>query len=147
MKKTSWTYSRFHSSKVINKAVNNTHIVLIAKKEKCESPTDYRPISLTTTVYKLIGKVMTERLKPILPNTISEFQMAFVKGRKITEAILIANEAKDFWRAKKTKGFVIKLDIEKAFDKISWRFIDYILMKKNYSSDWRKMIANCISSV
>lgn len=110
--------------------VNETYIALIAKKEKCEKASSSRPISLTTAVYKLIAKVIAERLKTTLLDTISEFQMAFVKGRQILEAILIANEAIDFWRAKKIKGYVIKLDIEKAFDKISWRFIDFMLMTK-----------------
>lgn len=50
--------------------------------------------------------------------------MDFIGGRQITDAILIANEAIDFWRVKKVKGHVIKLDIEKAFDKINWPFID-----------------------
>lgn len=58
--------------------------------------------------------------------------MTFVKRRKIIDAILIANEAVDYWKVKKTKGFIIKLDIEKAFDKIQWRFIDFMLRKKGY---------------
>lgn len=63
--------------------------------------------------------MLEERLKATLPDTISEFQMAFVKGRQIGDAILIANEAIDYWRAKKVKGYVIKFDIEKAFNKVS----------------------------
>ena len=47
-------------------------------------------------------------------------------------AILMANESVDFWRVNKSGGFVVKLDIKKAFDKISWEFIDFILQKKNY---------------
>lgn len=72
--------------------------------------------------------------------------MAFVKGRQIN-AILVANEGVDFWRMKKTKGFVIKLDIEKTFDRIKWDFIDYMLMKKKYPLRWKKLIYSCISSV
>ncbi|KAL0559838.1 hypothetical protein IC582_000218 [Cucumis melo] len=140
-------FKDFHSTHIINKAVNETLITLIAKKEHCETVADFRPISLTTAIYKLIAKTLADRLKQTLPETISESQMAFVKGRQITEAILIANEALDFWRSKKERGFVIKLDIEKAFDKLNWRFIDFVLMKKNYSQKWRKMIASCISSV
>lgn len=67
-----------------------------------------------------MAKVMAERLKIILPDTISKNHMAFVKGRQITNVILMANEAVNFWKVKKAKGFVIKLDIEKAFDKIQW---------------------------
>ena len=108
----------FHTNGIINKAVNETYIVLVAKKEKCTKTSDYRPISLTTVVYKLIAKVLAERLKATLPHTVSENQMPFVKGRQITNAILIANEATDYWRMKKAKGFIIKLDIEKALIKL-----------------------------
>lgn len=61
---------------------------LIAKKEKCNITTDYRPISLATIIYKLIAKTMAKRLKETLPHTVSDFQMAFVKGRQITNVIL-----------------------------------------------------------
>lgn len=68
---------------------------------------------------------------------IFENQLAFIKGRQIIDPILMANEAVDFWKCKKTNGFVIKLDNQKAFDKISWRFINYMLSKKDYSVKWR----------
>ncbi|XP_050944096.1 uncharacterized protein LOC127150413 [Cucumis melo] len=127
--------------------VNVTNIALIAKKEKCVVPVDYRPISLTTSIYKIIAKVIAERLKETLPLTVVKNQMAFVKGRQIIDAILVANEAINYWRVKKIKGFVIKLDIEKAFDKLNWRFIDFVLMKKGYPIKWRRWIKACISSV
>ncbi|KAA0055625.1 LINE-1 retrotransposable element ORF2 protein [Cucumis melo var. makuwa] len=140
-------FKKFHDNCIINKAVNVTNIALIAKKDKCSVPADYRPISLTTSLYKLIAKVIAERLKETLPLTVAENQMAFVKGRQITDAILIANEAIDYWRVKKIKGFVIKLDLEKAFDKINWSFIDFMLLKKGYPIKWRRWIKACISSV
>ncbi|KAA0047274.1 LINE-1 retrotransposable element ORF2 protein [Cucumis melo var. makuwa] len=89
-------FKDFHRNGIINKVVNETYIALIAKKEKCSLPSDYRSISLTTALCKLIAKVIAERLKIRLPGTISENQMTFVKGRQITDAILIANEAVDY---------------------------------------------------
>ena len=82
-----------------------------------------------------------------MPYTIFENQLAFVKGRQITDAILMANEAVDLWKASETKRFVIKLDIEKAFDKISWSIINYMMCVKNYLFKWRKWIKACISNV
>lgn len=123
-------FNDFHKNGIINRAVSETFIALIAKKQKCSLPLDYRPISLRTTLYKLIVKVLVERLKLTLPATISDNQLAFVSGRQIPDAILIVNEAIYYWRTKKVKWFVIKLDIEKTFDKINWSFIDYMLMKK-----------------
>lgn len=112
-------FNDFHKNSIINKAVNVTFIALIAKKYKCSIASDYRPISLTTALYKLLAKVLADRLKETLPNTIVENKMAFTWGRQIMDAILIANEVIDFWKVKKVKGFVIKLDIEKTFNKIN----------------------------
>lgn len=83
----------------------STYITLIEKKEKWSLATDYRPISLTTSLYKIMPKILVERLTISLPNTIPENHVAFVKGRQITYAILIANEAIGFWKSKKEKGF------------------------------------------
>lgn len=65
-------FKDFHKNGIINKVVNVTYIALIAKKEKCSLPSDYRSISLTTTLYKLIAKMIAERLKITLLDTISE---------------------------------------------------------------------------
>lgn len=120
-------FQDFHENCIINNNVKNTYIALIGKKERCSSPSDFRPISLTTSLYKIIAKTLANRIKSTLPNIIVEYHMAFIRGRQITYAILVANEAIDFWKTKKTKGFVLKLDVEKTFDKISWNFIDYML--------------------
>lgn len=85
----------FHPKAIINKNIN-TFITLIAKKTCCNRPIDYRPISLTTSLQKIIAKTMVERLKCTLPDTISESQLAFVKDRKITNAILVTNEMVDY---------------------------------------------------
>lgn len=121
----------FSTHGIINKVVNESYIAFIAKKEKCNSTTDCKPISLTTTLDKFITKTIADKiLKATLLDTISKKQMGFVKDRRITDAILIPNGTIDYWRTKKIKGFVIKVDLEKTFDKISWRFIDYVLVKK-----------------
>ena len=97
----------FYQNEVINKVVNENYIALITKKDKCIKAFNYRPISLTTSLYKIVAKTLSIRLKEILPNTITENQMIFVKWRQIIDAILMANEAIDFWRCKKTNGFFL----------------------------------------
>ncbi|KAA0050785.1 LINE-1 retrotransposable element ORF2 protein [Cucumis melo var. makuwa] len=66
-------------------------------------PSYYRPISLTTSLYKIMAKALANRLKVTLADTVAENQKALIKGRQITDAILIANEAIDTWKQKKTK--------------------------------------------
>ncbi|TYK23051.1 LINE-1 retrotransposable element ORF2 protein [Cucumis melo var. makuwa] len=100
----------FHKKGIINNNVNNTYIALVSKKDKCILSSNYIPISLTTSLYKIMAKALSNRLKVTLVDTIAENQMVFIKERKITDAILIANEAIDWWKQKKTKGFVLKLD-------------------------------------
>ena len=90
-------FKDFHANGILNKVVNSTYIALITKKEKCSLASNYRSSSLTTSLYKLIAKVLAERLKSTLPDTIiSENQMAFVRERQITYAILITNEVGNF---------------------------------------------------
>ncbi|KAA0040708.1 LINE-1 retrotransposable element ORF2 protein [Cucumis melo var. makuwa] len=140
-------FKEFHEKGVVNKNKNNTFIALISKRKDYSKPKDFRPISLSTFIYKIITKTLANRLRPTLASTVSENQLAFVHGYQITHAILMSNEEIDFWKANKTKEFVLKLDIEKAFDKPNWNFIQYILEKKNFPITWRNWIKGCITNV
>ena len=84
-------------------SLNQIYIVLIPKKKKCESPVDFRPISLCNVIYKMVSKVLANRLKLILPAIINESQSGFVPGRLITDNVLVAYECFHFLR-KKTRG-------------------------------------------
>ena len=105
--------------------VNRTVLVLIPKTEQPISLRIYRPISLFTVTYKTIIKIIANRLQELLPDLIGPHQTSFVPGRHITENIIVAQEIIHSMRRKKRrKGFMaIKVDLEKAYDKLSWSFI------------------------
>ena len=108
---------------------------------------DFRPISLITSLYKIITKVLSGRLRGVLHETIHSTRGVFVQGRQILDAVLIANEIVDEKRRSGEEGVVFKIDFEKAYDHVSWDFLDHVLEKKGFSPSWRKWMSGCLSSV
>ena len=82
----------FHSSGIVNRGVNETYIALIPKKFGSCRISDFKPISLVTSLYKIISKVLVSRLKEVLDSTISKNQGAFVANQQILYVALVANE-------------------------------------------------------
>ncbi|GKV09171.1 hypothetical protein SLEP1_g20713 [Rubroshorea leprosula] len=128
------------------KGSNTSFIVLIPKTENPQAIEEFRPISLIGVTYKIIAKLLTNRLRKVLPKVIGEQQMAFIEGRQLVEGVVIANKILDEVKRKKKKGFLFKADFEKAYDKVSWEFIDYIMMMMGFYATWRKWIQECLNS-
>ena len=122
----------------------STFLVLIPKKGGAKDLGDFRPISLLGGLYKLLAKVLANRLKKVLEKVVSGDQNAFVRGKQILDASLIANEVIDFWHKRKEKGLICKLDIEKAYDSINWNFLMKVLLKMGFG--WMEWIWWCIST-
>ncbi|KAM7490623.1 hypothetical protein LguiA_033544 [Lonicera macranthoides] len=140
-------FREFHENGVVNIKTNATFICLIPKKLKSISIKDFRPISLVTSLYKVLAKVLSLRLKRVLGETIDLSQGAFVHGRQILDLMLIANEVVEDCRVNKREGVVFKIDFEKAYDHINWDFLDFLLDKKGFGRRWRSWIRGCLSSV
>ncbi|KAG7585995.1 Reverse transcriptase zinc-binding domain [Arabidopsis thaliana x Arabidopsis arenosa] len=133
-----------------DKRLNLTNICLIPKTERPTRMTELRPISLCNVGYKIISKLLCQRLKTVLPKLISETQSAFVEGRLISDNILIAQEMFHALRTNpscKGKFMAIKTDMSKAYDRIEWDFIENLLRKMGFCEKWIMWMMWCIKSV
>uniref|UniRef100_A0A803PWZ9 Reverse transcriptase domain-containing protein n=1 Tax=Cannabis sativa TaxID=3483 RepID=A0A803PWZ9_CANSA len=110
---------------------------------------DFRPISLCNFTYKIISKLLANRLRPLLKDLISPFQSAFVPGRWIAENSIMAHEVLDsFKKLKGREGFVgLKLDMSKAYDRIEWGFLERTLQAFGFDARFIGWIMYCVSSV
>lgn len=140
----------FIQSGQLPKICNKTQIVMIPKKTKPETMGDLRPISLCNILYKIVAKVLANRLKPILGELISESQSAFVPGRLISDNIMVAFEIHHYLK-RKTQGkngfMAAKLDLSKAYDRVEWNFLWAILEKMGFPAKWIDLIKVCITTV
>ena len=111
-------FAEFHRSRIINESTNASFIVLLPKKSLTKKISDFKPISLITSLYKIIVKVLSGRLRGVLHETIHYTQGAFVQGRQILDTVLIANEIVDERRRSWEEGVIFKIDFEKAYDNV-----------------------------
>ncbi|KAI5338506.1 hypothetical protein L3X38_017777 [Prunus dulcis] len=138
----------FHSNNIPLQDINHNNIALIPKVASPESVNHFRPISLCNVSYKIITKIIVSRLRPILSKCISKNQGAFAPGRSIFDNILIAHELfHDFKRKRGSRGaMATKLDLEKAYDLLDWKYIRGCLDQFGFSNEWFDRIMNCVSS-
>lgn len=133
----------FFNHKFMLKSINYTQQVLIPKTLHPQTPNDYRPISLCNVSYKIISKIIANRLKPLLHMLITPTKCAYISGRHIQNNIVIAHEIIHSMK-KRRKGKVsymgLKLDMSKAFDKLEWQFLFDILLCLGFHQDWVQMV-------
>jgi hypothetical protein len=131
-------------------SLNETNICLIPKCGNPNSMKDFRPISLCNVLYKMVSKLLANRLKLFLDKYISEEQSAFVEGRSIIDNALIAIEIIHMLKRKSrgTKGeLALKIDISKAYDRVEWSFLKVVLVRMGFSDTWVQWMMLCVSSV
>ena len=141
--------SCLNSGSLLN-SINHTFITLIPKVKNPERVYEFRTISLYNVIYKIVSKVIANRLKPFLNNIILETQSAFTTSRLITDNVLIAFESLHHMKTSCTgkSGYMaLKLDMSKAYDRVEWIFLDKILLKLGFQNSWVSLIMECISTV
>jgi len=133
-------------SKKVLKAFNASFIALIPKQEKSNTVDGFRPIALCNVVYKIISKVITNRLKPLLLALISEEKMGYVEGRQILNNIIQSHEVVHSLKRNKQAGMIIQLDLTKAYDKRSWSHIRVVLRAYGFNQNWIRWVMALVTT-
>jgi hypothetical protein len=136
----------FEVSSHIPRGCNSFFITLVPKVEDPLVIGDFRPISLIGSQYKIISKILANRLSRVVSSVVSDVQMAYIKGRQIIDGPLMVDEIIAWAKKHKKRLLFLKVDFEKAFDSLSWSFLLSVLEQMGFSSNWRNWIHSCLDS-
>ena len=141
-------FREFHVEGKFEASLNSTFISLIPKIPGVSEMKDFHPTSPVGSLYKIIAKVLANRLKGVQDKVISKMQSAFInKGGQILDPILIANKSINSRHRSGEPGILCKMDVEKAYDYVNWNFLLYMLKRCGFGVKWCSWISFCISLV
>ncbi|GJW61477.1 putative RNA-directed DNA polymerase, eukaryota, reverse transcriptase zinc-binding domain protein [Tanacetum coccineum] len=124
----------FLASGTMPQGANSSFFTLIPKVSNPIHIKDFRPISLIGIHYKIIAKILANRLSKVIDKIVSKEQSAFIAGRQILDGPLILSEVIDWFKKIKKKMLIFKVDFEKAFDSVSWKYLDFVLLSLGFGS-------------
>ena len=130
----------------IPRGCNASFIALVPKKVNPSNLNEFRPISLVGCVYKILSKVLANRLKKVLSSVIDFNQSAFLGGRGLLDSVLVANEMVDYLKKAKKSGVFVKVDFEKTYDSVDWKFVYYMMGRLGFNCKWIRWIRACLES-
>ena len=136
----------FYVNGIFPRGCNASFIVLIPKVPNLQTLDEYRPVSLIGCMYKIVAKLLANRLKKIMPLIIDERQSTFIESRHLLQSALIANEVVENAKRSQKSCLVFKVDYEKAYDLVSWNFLVYMLRRLDFCAKWIQWIVGCLKS-
>jgi hypothetical protein len=136
-----WDRKFGHFSKL-----NSALVTLIPKKEGADQVKDFRPISLVHSMAKLVTKILANRLGNKLQSMVSQRQSAFIKGRFIQDNFMIVQQTARLLHQQRQARILLKLDITKAFDSVSWPFLLEVLQKLGFGQIWTDVLSGLLST-
>lgn len=138
-------FDDFHNNKIDISRMNYEIITLLPKIKEANKIQQYRPICLLNCIYKLVTKVLTLRVEGVADKLINKAQTAFLKGRNILSGVMCLHEIVHETKKRKEVGVILKLDFEKAYDKVNWKLLlDYMRMR-GFDEKWIGWISQVIS--
>ena len=131
-------------------SINKTNIVLIPKVRSPSSPKQYRPISLCNIIYKIIAKVLANRLKLMLNEIIGQNQCAFVPGRLIFDNAMVTFETVHSMKERQMGNvgeMALKLDMSKAYNRVEWKYLEGVMRIMGFFEKWISLMMKCVESI
>jgi hypothetical protein len=126
--------------------LNTAFITLIPKKDDAIQAGDFRPISLIHSFAKLIMEILANRLAARLDTIVPKNQSTFIKGRFIQDNFMLIQQTTRFLHSQKQPRIMLKLDITKAFDSVSWTFLMEVLEKLGFGRIWRDIVSGMLAT-
>ncbi|GJT71235.1 RNA-directed DNA polymerase, eukaryota, reverse transcriptase zinc-binding domain protein [Tanacetum coccineum] len=137
----------FFSSGQMLGELNATLITLVPKLQTPNKVSDFRPIACCNVLYKCISKIITNRIKSALKNLVQINQSAFIPGRVIQDNIMLSQEIlRGYGRKTRPKRCAMKIDLQKAYDTISWNFLEAILKNFSFHHIMVRWIMKCVQT-
>lgn len=128
--------------------LNVALVTLLPKCDNADRIKNFRPISCCSVLYKIISKILANRLKEVLGSIIGKAQSAFVPGRLIFDNILLSHELiKGYQRKNISPRCMIKIDVQKAYDSVEWPFLNQVLEELGFPYQFSHWIMSCLTSV
>jgi hypothetical protein len=137
-------FEDLHKGYLDIKRLNYGVITLVPKVKEANTIKQYRPICLLNVDYKWITKTLTNRLVPVAKRIIGPNQTGFVKGRNILEGVVILHEVIHELRRSKSQGVILKIDFEKAYDRVRWVFLEQVMIGRNFHPKWISWIMDTV---
>ena len=138
----------FFNNNTIFPPYNCTAVTLIPKARNANRVGDYRPIACCTVIYKIISRVLAGRLQLVIGKVIDPAQSGFIPGRQMAENILLATELiKGYSRKNNSPRCMIKMDLRKAYDSISWVFLFSVMEEMGFPPKFMDWIRPCVTTV
>ncbi|KAK3231108.1 hypothetical protein Dsin_002989 [Dipteronia sinensis] len=125
--------------------VNDTLVCLVPKVQSAQRIAEYRPISLCNIIYKVVAKVLANRLRCVLGEVISDTQSAFILRRLISNNAIIGYECIHALRTR--RHMALKLDMRKTYNIVEWKFLDRMMIKLGFSEGWFRRVMGCVTIV
>lgn len=127
-------------------SLNSSFISLIPKVDHLDKFGDLRPISICNMLYKIVVKLISLRIKPLLSNYISQEQFGFLSNNHIHEVVGDAHDTFHSIKTKELNAFVLNINLAKSYDKVSWNFLQLIFLHIGFFYASTKWIMSCINT-